>query len=210
MSVKIQVINWDKYNMLTIIKEVDKDSSPCWAKYRKFLCKCECWNEKEIVLKNLRKWATKSCWCLHKQIVSKIKTTHSMYKTKIYRVWSNVQQRCYNKEYKRYKNWGWRWIKCEWKSFEDFYKDMWESYEKHRKLNNWDTCLDRINNDWNYSKKNCRWITNQENNRNKSNNKRYKWKCMAEWGEITWIKSNTIYKRLRSWWVWKKALEIKK
>ena len=50
----------DKFNMLTVIKEVGKINND-----RTFLCKCDCGNEKEIQLSNL-KGKTKSCGCYKK------------------------------------------------------------------------------------------------------------------------------------------------
>ena len=69
---------------------------------------------------------------------------------------------------------------------------MWNSYKE------WLT-IDRIDNDWNYEKSNCRWITPKEQNRNKSNNRVYKWKCISEWCEDLWLNYSTIKSKLRSW-----------
>ena len=44
--------------------------------------------------------------------------------------------------------------------------------------------IDRIDNDKGYSPDNCRWVTNKENNRNRTNNVRYRGLCVAEWAEI--------------------------
>jgi len=78
-----------------------------------------------------------------------------MYKKILYSCYYNILQRCNNTNNKRYKNRWWRWIKCEWGSFEEFYKDMWSYYKK------W-LSIDRKDNDWNYSKDNCRWATYKE------------------------------------------------
>jgi len=48
MPKKLIIKKWDKYNKLTIIKEVEKKKSS-----RYFRCKCECWNIKDIRLWNL-------------------------------------------------------------------------------------------------------------------------------------------------------------
>lgn len=98
----------------------------------------------------------------------KFDTTHGMSKTRTYKSWQRMHQRCYNPNETGYENWGGRGIKvCEqWKEFENFYKDMGD-----RPIN---TSLDRINNDGNYEPSNCKWSTRHEQNLNKrmqSNNK---------------------------------------
>jgi hypothetical protein len=46
---------------------------------------------------------------------------------------------------------------------------MFESYVEHYKKNWWhNTQIDRINNDWDYCKENCRRVTAKENINNKS------------------------------------------
>lgn len=74
-----------------------------------------------------------------------------------------IRSRCDNVLYIQYKNWWWRWIKCEWTSFEEFYNDMKDSYVP------W-LSIDRIDNDWNYCKENCRWLTKSENSRKANKN----------------------------------------
>ncbi len=86
-----------------------------------------------------------------------------MYGTIPYSKFRGLFDRCNNPKSKDYKNYGGRGIKCEWKNFEDFWKDMESGYAE-------DLTIDRINNDGNYSKENCRWITNKEQQSNKRNN----------------------------------------
>ena len=201
---KIPVYRWERYWMLTIKKEIKAHIEPSWNKRRKFLCKCDCWNEIKVIFGSLRNWNSKSCWCLKMKILLERSTTHWMNWTKIYEVYKWITQRCNNSNHISYKNYGWRWIKCKWNSFEDFYADMWASYEEWLQI-------DRINNDWNYSKENCRWTTRIENARNKRNNIIYQWKCLAEWCKIKNLKYDTIRSRINKlWWSIEDALEINK
>jgi len=172
MPKRLIISKWEKYNRLTIIEEVEKQ----WQ-YRHFLCKCNCGSIKNIRLSSLRNWHIKSCWCYIDSIRHNTRNnTHWMSKNRIYKIFTWLKDRCNNINNKRYKDWGGRWIKCLWNSFEEFYKDMWVTYKK------W-LSIDRINNNWNYCKNNCRWATYTEQARNKRNNRIYKWKCITEWCE---------------------------
>lgn len=181
---------WDRFWRLSIIKEVERDIWNNWSKYRKFLCYCDCWIYTKVRLKKLIKWDTKSCWCLRKDILKKRITTHWMTWTKIYYVYNELYKRCNNLNHTRYKDYGWRWIKCEWNTFDQFYKDMWDDYKE------W-LSIERIDNNWNYCKNNCRWATMKEQARNTRQNIKYEWKCLKEWSEMLWLKYTTLYMRIK-------------
>ncbi len=123
-----------------------------------------------------------------------------MTKTKIYKIWQWILKRC-NKEYcSDYNNYWWRGIKVEWSSFEKFYEDMWNTYIE------W-LSIDRIDNNWNYSKENCRWTTMKEQSRNTRANVIYNWKCIAERAEELWWDKSVIHKRVKMWWdIWRACL----
>ncbi len=163
---KLQINTGDIFNRLTIIEQVENK-----GKHRYFNCKCECWNTKVIIMDSLIYWRTKSCWCYNMEILTSKgrNIKHWMAKTAIYNVYREMLQRCNNVNNKRYKNYWWRWIKCKWGTFEEFYKDMWEEYKLH-KLNNNSTTIERNNTNWNYNKSNCRWATQKEQQNNRTNN----------------------------------------
>lgn len=162
------IYSWAKFWKLTVT----------WKKERRKLlnetrifweCICECWNIKWIAQHNLGT-STKSCWCAL-ALSNKSRATHNKTKDRIYRTWINMRERCSNPKDKSYSRYWWRWIiVCDrWKdSFENFYKDMWQSYELHVKQY-WekDTQIDRIDVNWNYCKENCRRATRKEQSMNK-------------------------------------------
>ena len=65
-----------------------------------------------------------------------------------------------------YYRYGGRGIKCLWKNYQDFSRDMKESHDKHFVKNNGDTTLERIDIDKHYCKENCTWIRKGEQMRN--------------------------------------------
>ena len=122
---------------------------------------CDCGNKTKGVVYRVRNGHKKSCGCLHKEMVSHAnymtKTTHGLSKTRFYKIWDGMNYRCKDKGNIYYGN---KNISCEWKHFEDFYNDMYESYLVHcYKHGEKRTSIDRINGKGNYCKENCRWST---------------------------------------------------
>jgi hypothetical protein len=80
--------------------------------------------------------------------------------TPTYFSWEGMIQRCTNRRYPKWENYGGRGITvCDrWKSFVNFLADMGERPDGKT--------LDRIDNDGNYEPDNCRWATLQEQRAN--------------------------------------------
>lgn len=173
-------------------------------KYKHYwLFKCECGNETIARKDKVISGHTKSCGCLNKESRIKTKTTHRMGKTKFYFVWMQIQQRCCNENETAYKHYGGRGIKVLWRSFEEFKKDMYHPYLRHiEEFGEKQTTINRINNDGNYCKENCRWATYKEQARNKRNNRliAYKGKtqCLSAWLEELGISRYMLEAKLKS------------
>ena len=182
-------IVWLRFNYLLVLKEVER----IWYN-RYFLCKCDCWNQKNILLCNITSWRNSSCWCR-----LKIRKSIDIKLLKIKRVWYWLRQRTDNPKCTWYKYWGGRWIKCEWNSFKEFYADMWEKYQE------W-LSLDRINNDWNYCKDNCRWATRSEQNSNTRKNILVDWICIKQYCKLHNLNYWAINMRLHMWWTIEKSI----
>jgi len=79
----------------------------------------------------------------------------------IYKIWSNIKQRCHNPQNPRYKDYGGRGVTmCKrWRdNFEAFLLDVGDRPD--------DLTIDRIDNNRGYTPKNVRWVSRADNNRN--------------------------------------------
>ena len=126
-------------------------------------CLCDCGNEVDVRSQDLRNGKTKSCGCLHKDIVS----THGLSRKRLYHIWIDMRSRCNNKKLKCYHNYGGRGIKVceEWEDYQNFHN--WAINNGY----NDKLTIDRINVDGNYEPNNCRWSTKIEQENNKRNNR---------------------------------------
>jgi len=115
-----------------------------------------------------------------------------------YQSWQSMIRRCTDTRKKTFHQWGGRGIKVspEWMDFVKFFEDMGKRPLGHT--------LDRINNDLNYCKENCRWADQKVQTRNTRRNIRITidgvTKCVSEWAEHIGIPANRIYLRLLYGW----------
>lgn len=138
-------------------------SNARWTKF--YHARCSCGLEKIVCAQDLRSGKSTKCRaCYDKARTGKSKT-HGKAKTKTWRVWVGMRNRCSNKNNNDYKHYGGRGISVcgGWLKFENFFEDMGEAPIGLE--------LDRIDNNQGYFKENCRWVTHKENCNNRRNKK---------------------------------------
>lgn len=179
-----------RFKKLKVIKEVEPVYTKGRSKKYRWLCECECGNTKIVRENDLISRRTKSCGCLRTEINSIVHRKHGMSETRLDNILYGMKQRCYNKNSRRYTDYGGRGITVckEWLG-ENGLNNFSEWALSHGYAEN--LTIDRIDNDKGYSPDNCRWITNKEQANNKRNTKKYKYKgeihTISEWAEITGI-----------------------
>ncbi len=125
---------------------------------------------------------------------------HGLSKTRFYHIWSVMLQRINNPKNTHYRYYGGRGIKCEWKGFIEFRNDMYLFYLAHTKeFGEKNTTLERIDNNKNYSKSNCKWATVKEQHYNTRNVNKFTYKgktqTLRQWSDELGISISTLRDR---------------
>lgn len=196
---KIRNIVGEKFGRFLVI-----EFSGTFGKHRFWKCICTCSKKQERVIRedHLFGGYSKSCGCLQQEmcgVLGRRSKTHGMTNTRVYGIWRAMLTRCENTKHPTYIHYGGRGIKvCKrWHTFENFYTDMGDRPTlKHT--------LDRIDNNGHYCKKNCRWATRKEQQRNRRVNHvitfRGKTQCLSAWSEELGLMTDVINKRIAMGW----------
>ena len=152
----------------------------------------------EANVSNVMRGRTRSCGCAKGKLIVESKGTHGASKTRLYRIWAHIKERCNNPNCKEYKWYGGRGIQNEFTSFEEF-RDYAYSHGYSDTLT-----VERVDVNGNYAPGNISFIPLEQQARNTRSNVRITYKgitlCAADWARITGIKADTITKRIRSGW----------
>jgi hypothetical protein len=124
-----------------------------------WLCACDCGNEIILSRNVLARGHTKSCGCLHREVVRKLKLRHGMSKTREYASYHSAKQRCINPRHKNFADYGARGIEFRYAGFEPFFAELGPCPDGYT--------LDRSDCNGHYEPGNVRWASRgqQSNNR---------------------------------------------
>lgn len=163
MDKRLKIYPGQRFNDLTVVKEMDSKKLPSGQTNRVFLMRCKCGKEKEIRLVHFVRGRIKSCGCA---MAGKTGTgVYDEKRERIAKVWRQMNNRCsegwieshlyYDKGISVCDRWA---------------NDFWE-FHKWALANGYKKGLhiDRIDNSKGYFPENCRWVTPMENANNRDN-----------------------------------------
>ncbi len=174
-------------------------------------CRCECGTVANVDCSALTSGHSTSCGCFQVERSKAALTNHGHarvgLRTREYRAWDAMIQRCTNPSNKTFPRYGGRGVAVCQRWLTDsahFLADMGRCPEGHQ--------IERIDNDGNYEPSNCRWATRLEQARNKSANVRLTHNgetlCLQEWANRVGIRRETIRHRLKKGWPIEQALTV--
>lgn len=169
-------------------------------------CKCECGTERPVKATSLQTGRSRSCGCLHKEVVGAhartrlrtVNTKHGKSRSREYAAWNQMIQRCTNPKNPTYARYGAKGVKvCEsWQGssgFDAFLADMGPCpSESHT--------LDRTDPSGHYEPSNCRWLPAAKQSANRKHVRRFPHRgemlTIPELSSRTGIKVGTLRFRL--------------
>lgn len=181
------------FSRLTVLNRIENDSHG----NAQWLCRCECGKETIVNGTRLLRGIIKSCGCLRRDSRISANTTHGKKKTRLYRIWLNMKNRCNNKKHIREDYRGRGISVC------DSWNNSFQSFFDWATSNGYDDekSIDRIDNNGNYKPENCRWadrITQANNNRrNFIIRIGDKDKTLAQWVRLSGLNYSTLFSKIQ-------------
>lgn len=152
---KLINLTGQKFGRLTVIERHDQ---------KRWKCVCDCGNTTFSDGYQLRHGIAMSCGCYQKESCSAYHKTHGSSKTRLYRIYNKMKERCYRTTNDNYKWYGALGIQVcdEWLNNFETFKEWALSHGYSDNLT-----IDRIDPTKNYEPSNCRWLTIQDQQKNR-------------------------------------------
>lgn len=162
-------------------------------------------NDCDSPIVNKRGWCSKHYMKWYRHGDPLFKMPDRVWRTPTHRVWAGMKQRCDDQNFHAYRHYGGRGIKYDpkWNTYKGFLEDMGERPAG--------MSLDRIDNNDNYTKENCRWATpkTQANNRRDNVFVEYRGqkRTIAQWEQKLGLPDYTLGWRINNGWSTEDAIE---
>ena len=199
---KLIDLTGQQFGHWTVVSQADTTK---FGAYWNCTCDCSPTVIHQIRSCHLRSGRSKSCGCHRNVELSKRLTTHGRSKTRIYKIWEMMVQRCTNPRATGYRIYGGRGITIDplWLNFDKFYADMGEPPSDNH-------TLDRKETNLGYSKVNCRWATYEIQANNRRTNVLIEFngrsQTLTQWANELGITRSSLQNRLAAGWSLERAL----
>ena len=161
----------ERFGRLIVVERADDYVAKNGKHHVRWKCICDCGNTTIVESSDLASGHTKSCGCLHAEKLKTGNVKHDGRYDRLYHVYSNMKNRCYNQNSADYKYYGERGIHIckEWLDDYNVFK-TWAYKAGYDDTAKKGQCtIDRIDPNGNYEPLNCRWTDMTTQNRNKRN-----------------------------------------
>lgn len=190
-----------KFGHLTVVEKAENHIQPSGKSVVMWKCKCDCGNESIILASNLTSGNSTRCKkCCNNFNSYKHGDSPISGKTRLYRIWLAMKNRCSNPKAVSYNCYGGKGIKVcnEWMDYQKFKQWALENGYSDN------LTIDRKDNGGNYEPANCRWITlsEQQSNRTNCHFIEYKGKrqILKDWAKELNMPASRLSARLINGW----------
>jgi hypothetical protein len=188
-----QNVAGQRFGRLTAVGFAQKNRVGTW-----WLFRCECGTEKVLLQNVVMRGRIKSCGCLYRDSRGLTHRTHGQTKHPLMSVFKGMMQRCYNPNFKAFKDYGARGIDVcqEWRGDRSRFIKWGEANGYEAGLD-----IDRRDNNKGYSEHNCRFVTRKVNTNNHRRNRRVTFRgrslTIAELSRETGLNYGTLLSRIK-------------
>lgn len=161
----------ERFGRLVVVSRAEDYIAPNGKKHIRWKCLCDCGRETIVDVCQLVQGNTKSCGCLHNELLQAGNVKHGGRYDRLYKVYANMKNRCYNKNSNDYQYYGARSIKIctEWLNDYTVFKKWAYSTGYDDSAQQGQCTIDRIDVNGNYEPSNCRWVSMSIQSKNRRN-----------------------------------------
>lgn len=161
----------ERFGRLVVVSRADDYIAPNGKKHIRWKCLCDCGQETTADVCQLVQGHTKSCGCLHNELLQTGNVKHGGRYDRLYKVYANMKNRCYNQNSNDYQYYGARGIKIctEWLNDYTAFKNWAYANGYDDSAQHGQCTIDRIDVNGNYEPSNCRWVSMSVQSKNRRN-----------------------------------------